>query len=304
MKTFTGVLTAIATPLRPADLSLDDAALRAVVERQIEAGVTGIVPGGTTGEFFALSHAERQLLVECTLEAVGGRIDVVPQTGALSTTEAVALSRHAEQAGAVAVLALPPFAVPLSRDGLLRYYEALVDAVDVPVIFYYNPSLTGVQLRASEIAELCAAVGVRHVKYTSADPSLMIELLFDYEDQLELLPAWDHLALTAFLSGARSSIWGAAAAVPELCVRLLDACSQEDLTATLETWRRAAPLFTAFGTLGYTPAVKAASALLGNPLGPPRPPLAPLDPQHHPRLAALLRDAGYDVDLEAISDAA
>lgn len=304
MKAFAGVLTAIATPFRPADLSLDDSTLRAVVERQIEAGVTGIVPGGTTGEFFALSHEERQLLVECTVDAVGGRIDVVPQTGALSTTEAVALSRHAEHAGAAAVLALPPFAAPLSRDALLGYYHALVEAVDVPVIFYYNPSVTGVQLRAPEIAELCASVGIRHVKYTSADPSLMIEVLLDYGDELELLPAWDHLVLTAFLSGARSSIWGAAAVVPELCVRLFDACVREDLAATLATWRQAAPLFTAFGTLGYIPAVKAASALLGNPLGPPRPPLTTLDRQHYPRLVALLRDAGYNVDLSTISDAA
>lgn len=303
-KSFTGVLTAIATPLGGADLRVDERALRAAVERQIEAGVTGIVPCGTTGEFYALSDAERRLVVECTVETVDGRVDVVPQTGALSTGQAVAFSRHAQQSGAAAVLALPPFFMPLSRDGLLRYYSALVEAVDVPVIFYYNPGATGLPLAADEIEELCSAVGIRHVKYTSPDASLMVELLLDYGDRLELLPAWDHLTLTAFLSGARSSIWGAAAVVPELCVELFDACSRDDLRALLEAWRRAAPLFTAFGTLGYVPAVKAASALLGHPLGPPCPPAAPLDPQHHPRLAALLRNAGYDVaELEAAASA-
>lgn len=291
---FTGVLTAIATPMSADGVAVDFTALTALLERQVAAGVSGVVPNGTTGEFFSLTHDERRQVVEHCVDVVGDRVQIVPQTGALTTAEAVALSRHAEQSGCAAVLAMPPYFTPASPDALRRYYHALVQSLDVPVILYHNPGVTGVELSASALVALCVSVGIRHVKYTSPDVSGVTELLLEHADAVQTLPAWDHLALTAFLSGARCSIWGAAAAVPELCVDLLDAVARGEWDRTLGVWRRAAPLFSGFGALGYIPAVKAASARLGLSLGPPRPPLAPLGPEAEARIAALLEDAGYD----------
>src|SRR5690348_18505552 len=109
---FHGVLPALITPLEPDGSALDTEALGAVVGRLIGAGVGGLVPGGSTGEFTTLSGAERRSLVEATVEAAAGRVPVVAGTGALSTRETVELSVHAERAGAAAVMVVPPFYDP------------------------------------------------------------------------------------------------------------------------------------------------------------------------------------------------
>src|ERR671921_91014 len=106
---FHGVLPALITPFTDDGSDVDTAALAGIVDRLVDAGVGGLVPGGSTGEFTTLTNAERRRLVEATVEAAAGRVPVVAGTGALSTREAVELSRHAEQAGAAAVMVVPPF---------------------------------------------------------------------------------------------------------------------------------------------------------------------------------------------------
>src|SRR5919106_2534391 len=106
---FHGVLPALITRLTEDADAIDIEALAAIVDRLIDAGVGGLVPGGSTGEFTTLSHAERRQLVEATVEAAAGRVPVVAGTGALSTRETIELSVHAEQAGAAAVMIVPPY---------------------------------------------------------------------------------------------------------------------------------------------------------------------------------------------------
>ena len=118
-------------------------ALAAIVERLVDGGVGGLVPGGSTGEFTTLSHAERRLLVEATVEAAGGRVPVVAGTGALSTRETVELSVHAEQAGAAAVMIVPPFYDALSWRELLAHYTAVADAIAIPIMYYNLPGASG-----------------------------------------------------------------------------------------------------------------------------------------------------------------
>src|SRR5215204_1701191 len=142
---FHGVLPALITPFTENGAALDTGALAANVERLIDGGVGGLVPGGSTGEFTTLSHAERRLLVEATVEAAAGRVPVVAGTGALSTRETVALSVHAEQAGADAVMIVPPFYDALSWRELLAHYTVVADAIEIPIMYYNLPSATGVR---------------------------------------------------------------------------------------------------------------------------------------------------------------
>src|SRR5262245_22188136 len=109
MSDFHGVLPALITPFTADGEAIDTAALRANVERLIRAGVGGLVPGGSTGEFTTLTNAERRQLIEAVVEVAAGRVPVVAGTGALSTRETVELSRHAQDAGAAAVMVVPPF---------------------------------------------------------------------------------------------------------------------------------------------------------------------------------------------------
>ena len=127
-------------------------ALAAIVDRLVAAGVGGLVPGGSTGEFTTLDHAERRRLVEDTVEAAAGRVPVVAGTGALSTRETVALSVHAEQAGAAAVMIVPPFYDALPWRELLVHYTAVADAIEIPIMYYNLPSASGVTLTAAQLA--------------------------------------------------------------------------------------------------------------------------------------------------------
>jgi 4-hydroxy-tetrahydrodipicolinate synthase len=291
---FTGVFTALATPLSDDGSALDLRALARIVERQLAAGVTGIVPCGTTGEFSALTDDERRTLVERCVELTDGRAAVIPQTGALSTAATVAHSRHAAELGCAAVLVMPPFFATPTEPDLQRHLEAVTAALEIPVIYYHNPGITGLSLPARRLAAMCEDVGIRHVKYTSPDVTGFTELRrAPAIDQV--LPAWDDLLPAAFLSGARGTIWGTATAAPELCVALYRSAVGDDSATFLAAWERAAPLFSALGQLSYTPAVKALASLLGTSVGPPRPPLFPLDTDGCERLAAALRASSAQV---------
>ena len=126
-----GVLPALITPFTPDGTALDTEGLAANIERLITAGVGGLVPGGSTGEFTTLTNAERRQLVEITVAAADGRVPVVAGTGALSTRETVELSRHAEEAGAAAVMIVPPFYDALGWRELLAHYAAVADRISI-----------------------------------------------------------------------------------------------------------------------------------------------------------------------------
>src|SRR5689334_1766202 len=164
-----GVLTALATPFT-ADDQIDEALLRRLVDRSIDGGVAGVVACGSTGEFAAMTGAERRLLVETVVEQAAGRVPVVAQTGAVSTREAVALSRHAESAGASVLMVVAPYYEPLTLDETLTYLRTVADAVSIPIMLYNLPVATGVNLSAEVVGALAAEVdNIRYIKDTSAD---------------------------------------------------------------------------------------------------------------------------------------
>src|SRR5512133_1212395 len=186
---FHGVLPALITPLTDDGDAIDTHALGGIVERQIAAGVGGLVPGGSTGEFTTLTHDERRQLVEVTVEEAADRVPVVAGTGALSTRETVELSRHAERAGAAAVMIVPPFYDALSWRELLAHYTAIADAIDVPIMYYNLPSASGVKLTAAQFHELSARAGVTCNKDTGGDAVATTELI--QSEGTALLNGWD-----------------------------------------------------------------------------------------------------------------
>jgi 4-hydroxy-tetrahydrodipicolinate synthase len=284
------VFSALATPF-DADGRVDIGALRRAVAHQIDEGIAGIVPCGSTGEFASLSSDERRIVAEVVLSEADGRVPVIPQTGALTTAEAIALSRHAADAGAAAVLCVPPFYTPLTRVELLDYYLDIVAAVDVPVVFYNIPSSSKVLLSAGEIAALAERAGIAFVKDSGGDVETLTELLQDHADSLTIFTGWDTLSLYAFLVGARASIWGAATFMPSLCVRLLEAVERGQHDDAIVLWSRIRPLLDFLGREGYIAGVKAAATQLGVPMGEPRRPLAPLSKEAAARLGVLLEES-------------
>src|ERR687887_732417 len=205
---FHGVLPALITPFTDDGRAIDTDALAAIVERLIGPGVGGLVPGGSTGEFTTLTNAERRQLIDATVTAAAGRVPVVAGTGALSTRETVELSVHAEQAGAAAVMIVPPFYDPLPWRELLAHYTAVADAIDIPIMYYNLPSATGVTLTAEQLREL----PITCLKDTGGDATAATELI--QTDGPTLLNGWGTLTFAPLAPGPRPVAWGVAPIVP------------------------------------------------------------------------------------------
>ena len=283
---FHGVLPALITPFTADGSAIDTDALGAIVERLIGAGVGGLVPGGSTGEFTTLSHAERRRLTEATVEAAAGRVPVVAGTGALSTAETVELSVHAQQSGAAAVMVVPPFYDALSWRELLAHYNAVADAIEIPIMYYNLPSATGVKLSLEQFRELPVAC----LKDTGGDAVAATELI--QNDGPTLLNGWDTLTFAALAAGVRAVVWGTASIVPEQCVELHRLLIDDiDLPAARELWARLWPLCEFLEGQSYSAAVKTACAIVGDTTGPVRAPLLGLDDAATRELTALVEHA-------------
>lgn len=287
---FEGILPAMVTPFLEGEGTVDEPALARLTDRLIKAGSGGLIPCGSTGEFPALSLAERRRVTEVVVEAAAGRVPVAPHTGTLSTRDTIELSQHAEAAGSSGVMIIPPFYEPLPWPVVVKYYETIASSIGIPIIVYNLPGATGMRPTGEQIAELAAIEGVDWIKDSSADAVSLTELIQRYGDRIGVMNGWDTLTLYGLLAGTRASVWGAANFIPELCVELFDAAARRrDLDAACEVWSRIWPICNFLETSGsYVAAVKAGCELIGEPAGPPRAPILPLDPAARARLGQLL----------------
>jgi 4-hydroxy-tetrahydrodipicolinate synthase len=292
---FHGVLPALITPFTEDGSAIDNDALAAIVDRIVEAGVAGVVPGGSTGEFTTLTGAERRQLVETTVAATAGRVPVVAGTGALTTRETVELSVHAERSGAAAVMIVPPFYEPLAWRELLAHYTAVADAIEIPIMYYNLPGVTGVKLSAAQLREL----PITSLKDTGGDLTAATELI--QTDGPTLLNGWDTHTFAALAAGVRAVVWGTASIVPEQCVELHRLLVDEiDLPAARELWSRLWPLCQFLEGQSYSAAVKTACRLVGDRTGPVRAPLLELDDAATRELGRLLEQATVAPQVAAV----
>jgi 4-hydroxy-tetrahydrodipicolinate synthase len=287
-----GVLTALATPFA-ADGNVDEASLRALVERSIDGGVHGVVACGSTGEFSTLTSDERRLVVETVVDQVAGRVPVIAQTGATSTAEAIRLSRHAQSAGADVVMTVAPYYEPLSMEETLSYLRTVAGSVDIPVMLYNLPIATGVDLDPDTVGALAREIeNIRYIKNTTVDMAQSARLIHNHGDVISTFVGWDSLLLSALAEGAAGVMAGTANIVPAELVAVYDAVSAGSLAQAREAWATVYPLIDAIMAQPFIPAVKAALAAVGLPVGPPREPVAILKPaaaSHIAQLAAGLR---------------
>ena len=279
-----GVYSAVATPFT-ADEDLDEAGLRTLIDRTVAAGVHGLVPCGSTGEFSALTRGERERVVEVVVEQSAGRVPVVPQTGATSTREAIELSKHAEKLGAAAIMVVAPYYEPFSIAEVKRYYADVAGSVSIPVMAYNLPAATGVNLTPQILGELIDEVpNIEYVKDTSGDFTAAAQLIHEFGDRVSVFVGWDTLFLAALLEGAAGSVIGAANVVPAELVSVYDAVQAGDLATARDKWATLFPLLSTFIGGGYTAAIKGGLDVIGRSAGPQR---APGDDVDGERLAAL-----------------
>jgi 4-hydroxy-tetrahydrodipicolinate synthase len=284
-----GVLVALVTPFTADGAQIDGDCLRSQVDRLIAAGVHGLVPGGSTGEFTALTLAERKQLTEDCVKAANDRVPVVAGTGALSTAEAVELSRHAASVGASALMVVPPFYDAPSLEQVKAHLSAVHEASGLPIVYYHIPAASGVDLTAAEIASLAEVEGVKFLKDTSGDAVSLGELLIAHHEQITAFNGWDTLTFFGLASGAKGTVWGATNLIPELSMQLWDAVAvRGDLAEGRRLWAKIWPICNFLESYNYAAAVKTGLELIGEPAGPVRAPFNLLDAEAREVLADLL----------------
>lgn len=287
-----GIMVALITPFTDDQSAIDDSRLQAHIEHLIQAGVHGLVPGGSTGEFTIMTTAERKQLTELCIKFAAGRVPVIVGTGALSTAEAVELSVHAGQCGAAAVMVVPPFYDPVNLEQLHEMLAEIHNASKLPIVFYNIPPASGLTLTPAEIAGL-SKVGVKYLKDTSGNAPALTELIFALSDQIIAFNGWDTLTFYGLAAGCPGGVWGAANIIPELAVELWDAVAVKgDLKRGRELWAKAYPICKFLESHNYCAAVKTGVELIGQPTGGMRKPFALLKPELKAELKQLLQNAG------------
>jgi 4-hydroxy-tetrahydrodipicolinate synthase len=217
---FTGTGTALVTPFRT-DGSLDEAAIRSLVKRQIDAGINFLVPCGTTGESPTLTHAEHLRVVELTLEIAKGKVPVLAGAGGYNTAEVISLANELQQLGADGILSVTPYYNKPTQEGLFQHFKAIASAVKLPIILYSVQGRTGVNIEPSTVLRLSQIPNIVGIKEASGNITQMGAILNLVPKDFLVLSGDDSLTLPLIALGGRGLISVASNEIPAEMARLV-----------------------------------------------------------------------------------
>jgi 4-hydroxy-tetrahydrodipicolinate synthase len=299
---FTGTGTALVTPFRR-DGSLDEFALRALIKRQIEAGIDFLVPCGTTGESPTLTHEEHLRVVAITVELAKGKVPVLAGAGGYNTVEVIALARELAALGADGILSVTPYYNKPTQEGLYQHYRAIAEAVSLPIILYSVQGRTGVNIEPATVKRLAGIENIIGIKEASGNVSQMAAILNAVPDDFIVLSGDDAITLPVIALGGRGVISVVSNEIPAEMSQLTRLALKDDYPGAREIHRRYHPLMeTNFVESNPIP-VKAALAEMGLLSPVWRLPLVPPRTENQVRIRAVLESLGL-VDALAVTPTA
>jgi 4-hydroxy-tetrahydrodipicolinate synthase len=271
---FRGSFTALVTPF--GNGSVDERAFRGLVDWQLREGTNGLVPVGTTGESPTLSHAEHKKVVEWCIDEAKGRVPVVAGAGSNSTSEAIELSKHAEKAGADAVLIVTPYYNKPTQEGLYQHYKAINDAIGIPIIIYNIPARSVIDMSVETMQRLFELKNIAGVKDATANVMRASQQRAALGPDFNQLSGEDGTALGFMAHGGHGCISVTSNVAPRLCAEFQRACLQGDFAAALKLQDKLMPLHTALFIETNPAPAKYALSLLGKCAETVRLPMVPL----------------------------
>ena len=287
---FRGAITALITPFR--DGAVDEAAFVALIERQIAAGIHGLVPAGTTGETSTLSHNEHRRVVELCVQTARGRVPVIAGAGSNATSEAIDVARHAKAVGADAVLVVAPYYNRPSQEGLYRHYAAINDAVQIPVITYNVPGRTVADLSNETLERLSTLPNIVGIKDATGDLTRISIQRLTCGPEWVLLSGDDPTGLGYIAHGGVGCISVTSNVAPESVAAFYNAALSRDWDTALYLQDRLIRLHKAL-FLDASPApTKFAMAQLGLCSDEVRLPISPCAEAVKPAILEAMREAG------------
>ncbi len=287
-----GTLTALVTPFRQ-DGAIDWEAFRRLVEFQVQQGVEGLVPLGSTGEGATIELAEKLEIIARVVEWVNGRVPVVVGTGTNDTRSTIALTRHAKQLGADAALVVCPYYNKPTQQGLYEHFRAIAEAVDLPIVLYNVPGRTAVNMTAETQLRLAEEFPtIVATKEASGNMEQVMEILHAAPEHFAVLAGDDALALPIVACGGH----GVVSVISNYAPRLFGECIRAALVGDWEQARRIHYRLFPLMRLNFIESnpipVKAILAMMGFIEEVYRLPLTPLQPKHREVLERALREAG------------
>lgn len=284
---FTGSMTALITPMNE-DGSLDKKAFEAFIDWQIAEGTSVLVPAGTTGESPTLSHDEHQDIVETAVRVAAGRVPVMAGAGSNSTSEAIGMARHAQQAGADAILVVAPYYNKPTQEGLYLHYMAIADSVDLPLFIYNIPGRSVVDISVETMARLAKHPNIVGVKDATANLLRPLQVRQAVGENFIQLSGEDGTAVAFLAAGGKGCISVTANIVPRLCADIQMAWQAGEVQKAIKLQDLLLPLHDALFCETNPGPVKYAASLIGKGTSLCRLPLAPLSEGSKQRVQAAL----------------
>ena len=271
---FRGSFTALVTPFKGD--AVDQQAFRDLVEWQIAEGTNGLVPVGTTGESPTLSHAEHKQVVEWCIDQSKGRVPVSAGAGSNSTREAIDLSRHAEEAGADAVLVVTPYYNKPTQEGLYQHFKAINDAIGIPIIIYNIPARSVIDMSVDTMKRLYELKNIAGVKDATANVVRVSQQRAAMGEGFNQLSGEDATCLGFMAHGGHGCISVTSNVAPRLCAEFQSACLRGDYAAALRLQDKLMPLHQNLFIETNPAPVKYALSVLGKIADTVRLPMVPL----------------------------
>ena len=285
-----GAFTAIVTPFKNG--RLDEEAYRALIERQIEGGIHGLVPCGTTGESPTLSHAEHKQVVEILIDQVKKRVPVIAGSGSNSTAEYVELTKHAQAAGADFALMITPYYNKPTQEGLFQHYKTVTDATKIPIVVYNVPGRTSVNLLPETMARLAAIPNIVGLKDATGDLKQGSKTLELCGDKITVLSGDDFTTFPLLCVGGMGAISVVSNVVPGDMAGMCDAFFKGDLAEARKLHYKMWPLTEAMFYETNPVPVKTAMKMLGKVTGEVRQPLCPMSKANEDKLRQVMQKYG------------
>lgn len=292
-KKFEGIFPALLTPFEK-DNSISHHTLRDLVRMNLEKGVSGFYVDGSTAETFLLTLDERKAILETVADEVAGRATLIVHIGCISQDQAIDLARHAKNNGADAMSSIPPFYYGFGWDEIKRYYQSLVDAVDLPMLVYNYPGNSGVKFTLENIRELLADPRFFGVKHTSSD-YYMLERIKGIRPDTIIYNGFDEMFLSGIAMGASGGIGSTYNFMAEKFVRMLHLVRQGMLQQARLIQTQVNNILEVLFQIGIMPAEKAALELMGIPMGNCRKPFREITQEERTRLRNVLKENGCEV---------
>lgn len=286
-----GCGTALVTPFSP-DGTLDEKALRAFVNWQVDEGIHFVVPCGSTGEAATMSHDEHRRVVEITVESVNGRVPVVAGAGSNDTRKAIALSKEMKEAGATHLLHTSPMYNKPPQRGIVAHYRAIADAVDLPLVVYNVPGRTGSNVEAATTLELAEHANITAVKEASGNLAQITEIIRNKPDNFTVLSGDDALTLAVMAEGGDGVVSVTSNVVPRFASQVVELWDNGDSNGARELAHRLAGWTVAAFVESNPMPAKAALAMMGRMENVLRLPLVPMNEGFNEIVRQALRSAG------------